>query len=167
MWGWRVNLKFSNLTFQLHGSELYTVDKVEYLGHVIMNTPDYEDMNRQCCKLYAQTNMLAYEFILCTDEVKITQFIKAFTTVHLWFNYSRVKCNKLQVVYNDVLHKLLKAPQWISASLLCVLNNEPSLNAVMKNSVQKFMNRLVVSKNETIKALIRPKESSIRYSSGL
>jgi len=45
------------------------------LGHIIRNylNDDY-DVQRQCCKLYGQANMLARIFYMCTNDVKIALF---------------------------------------------------------------------------------------------
>ncbi len=48
------------------------VNKIKYLGHIIRDyLNDDDDMQRQCCKLYGQANMLAYTFYKFTLDVKI------------------------------------------------------------------------------------------------
>lgn len=48
------------LVFYLSGGELSVVDMVKYLGHIIRSDLcDNDDIQRLCCKLYAQANMLA------------------------------------------------------------------------------------------------------------
>ena len=46
---------------------------VKYLGHYICaNMKDDMDIMRQCRQLYAQGNVLAHRFHMCTDNEKIT-----------------------------------------------------------------------------------------------
>ncbi len=122
-------------SFYLAGQELSVVNKVKYLGHIIRSDLCDDDyIQRQYCKLYAQANILARKFSMCTDDVKIALF-KAYCTplytAHLWCSYSKAKFNKLQVAYNDALRLLLKVPRWTSASQLCVQNHVPMLYAVI------------------------------------
>ncbi len=114
---------------------LNVVEKVKYLGHVIRDDLCDDDVQRQCCKLYAQANMLAHKFHMCTDYVK-TALFKAYCiplyTAHLWWSYSKAKIKKLQVAYNDALRILLKLPRWTSASHLFVYSRVPTLDDVLR-----------------------------------
>ena len=50
-------------SFYLSGQELNVVAKAKYLGHIIRDDfCDDDDIQRQCCKLYGQANMLARKF---------------------------------------------------------------------------------------------------------
>ncbi len=159
--------------FYLAGQELSVVNKVKYLGHIIRShLCDNDDIQRQYCKLYAQGNMLAHKFSMCTDDVKIDLFKAHCTplyTAYLWCSYSKAKLNKLQVAYNDALWLLLKVLRWTSASQFFVQNHVPMLCAVIRNFVYKFIKRLEVkilevSKNEIIVIL---EKSTVRYTSAL
>ena len=75
-------LKFPS--FFLSEKELDTVTKVKYLGHIMrddLSDDDDDDIQHQRYKLYAQANMLACKFQMCTD-VKITIF-RAYCTLLL------------------------------------------------------------------------------------
>lgn len=157
--------------FYLSGEELAVVEKVKYLGHMIRSDLcDDEDIQRQYCKLYAQANMLARKFHMCTNNVKVCLF-KAYCTplytAHLWCSYSKSKYRKLQVAYNDALRILLKVPRWTSASQLFVQNNVPTLNAVIRNFVFTFMKRLEDSQNVILNVLTMPEQSTVRFHSEL
>ena len=65
-------LKFPS--FFLSEKELDTVTKVKYLGHIMRDDLSDADIQNQRFKLYAQANMLACKFQMCTDDVKITLF---------------------------------------------------------------------------------------------
>ena len=61
--------------FLLSDRTLEVVRKVRYLGHIITDDLcDDDDVQRQCCKLYAQANMLARKFHMCTEDVKVSLF---------------------------------------------------------------------------------------------
>jgi len=66
------DLKSKFPSFYLNDQVLNVVTKVKYLGHVIRNDlNDDDDIQRQCCKLYGQANVLARKFYMCTEDVKI------------------------------------------------------------------------------------------------
>ena len=157
--------------FLLSDRTLEVVKKVRYLGHIITDDLcDDDDVQRQCCKLYAQANMLARKFHMCTEDVKVMVFrayCTPFYTAQLWCKYRTAKLKKLQVAYNDAFRILLKLPRWTSASSLFVTSNVPTFHAVLRNFMYKFMCRLPESKNNLIIALTDTKQSDTRYSSGL
>ena len=163
------NQKFPSFT--LAGGTLEVVSKVRYLGHMMSDDmSDDEDVKRQYCKLYAQANMLARKFYMCTDDVKVSLFRAYCTplyTAHLWCNYSAAKMKKLHVAYNDAFRILLRVPRWTSASHMFVTNNVPTFHAVMRNFMYKFMCRLLESKNGIISAITETKQSDTRYTSSL
>lgn len=61
-------------SFYLGDQLLNVVNKIKYLGHIIRDDLNDGDVQRQCCKLYRQANMLASKFYMCTDDVKIALF---------------------------------------------------------------------------------------------
>lgn len=148
-----------------------TINIVKYLGHIIRNDlNDEDDVQRQCCRLYGQANMLARKFYMCTDAVKIAlfrAFCTSFYTAHLWCRYAKAKMQKLQVAFNDALRILLKHPRWTSASQLFVSNNVPTLHAVLRKCMYNFICRLNDSKNGIIMVLNDVTLSDTRYFSSL
>ena len=110
--------------FKLSFNVLNVCSKVNYLGHFITeHMTDDEDIRRQCRKMYAQANILARKFSMCSEAVKITLFRAYCTplyTAHLWSRYKRASFQKLQVAYNDAMRILLKRPRWSSASAMFV-----------------------------------------------
>lgn len=76
--------------FSLCDKPLVQCKQIKYLGHVLTDDwCDDRDMYRQCCKLYAQANMLMRKFSMCSPSVKRSLF-RAFCTplytAHLWWN---------------------------------------------------------------------------------
>ena len=112
-------------SFVLADHVLIVVNKFRYLGHIIREDLSDDYIRRQCCKLYAQANMLARKFKKCTD-VEIALFRSYCTslyTSHLRCSYSVAKMKKLQVAYNDAFRILLGYPRWTSASHMFVSSN--------------------------------------------
>ena len=135
-------LKFPS--FYLSEQELDIVTKIKYLRHIIRNDlSDDDHIQHQCYKWYAQANMLARKFHMCTDEVK-TALFRAYCTLlyttHLWCSHSKAKMNKIKVAYNDALRILFKYPGWKSASKM-----------------------LIDSRNGIIISLTDPTQSETRY----
>ena len=98
--------------------------EVKYLGHCISDDlTDDKDIHRQCCKLYAQANMLKRKLYMCSTDVKASLF-KAYCTplytAQLWGSYQVKSIHRLNVAYNDALRLLLRIPRWHSASQLSV-----------------------------------------------
>ncbi len=61
--------------FSLSSTALKVCDKIKYLGHRIVNDlSDDKDSDRQCHKMYAQVNMLARKFSICSVDVKVALF---------------------------------------------------------------------------------------------
>ena len=89
--------------FFLSGTALKVCDEIKYLGHHIVNDlSDHKDINRQCRKIYAQANVLARKFGMCSANVKVALF-KAFCTplytAHLCRSYRKKNMQRLNVVY--------------------------------------------------------------------
>lgn len=162
--------KLNFTLFLLSDQVLNVVNKVRYLGHIIRDDlcDDYDDVQRQCCKLYAPANMLARKFHMCTDDVKIVLFRSYCTplyTAHLWCSYSKAKMKKLQVAYNDAFRILLKLPRCTSASQMFVSSNVPTFYALLRNFMVKFICRQSDSDNKVIQVLVEPAWSDTTYSS--
>ncbi len=59
--------------FWLDDEVLPVVEVTKYLGHFFTNDlHDDKDIQRQCCKLYGQGNMLIRKFNICTIDVKVS-----------------------------------------------------------------------------------------------
>ena len=157
--------------FHLCGSPLLICKETKYLGHVLSEDwTDDRDVYRQCCKIYAQANMLLRKFSMCSDDVKCSLFrayVTPLYTAHLWHSYKVKSIQKLKVAYNDALRLLLRRPRWHSASQLFVSMGVPTCDALLRRLMFKFMCRLDESENSIIEALSSPVNSSYRYTSRL
>ncbi len=126
------NTVFPN--FILTGTPLSISTEVKYLGHYM--TDDFRDdmdINRQCCKLYVQRNMLIRKFDMCTADVKVELFRTFCTllyTAQIWWNYRLYSIRKLNVAYNDIIRLLLHLPRYHSASQLFAKIGVPAFQYV-------------------------------------
>lgn len=86
--------------FYLSGQGLYVCNKTKYLRHLMADQmSDDDDMYRQSRILYAQANMLARKFHMCSNHVKISHFRAYCTPLHtalLWVRFKRVSMHRLQ-----------------------------------------------------------------------
>ncbi len=155
--------------FYLNGELLRYNSEAKYLGHFITdNMYDDKDIRRQCGSLYGQGNSLKSKFSMCSVGVKIKllkSYCTSFYTAQLWWHYHKYSMQKLKVAYNDILRTVLSLPRFHSASQLFVNHNVPSLGAVLRNLIFKFMCRLDKSANSIIKSLVNPLVSDVRYTS--
>jgi len=119
--------------------------------------------------VYAQANMLARKFHMCSDFVKIRLFQSHCTplyTAPLWVKFKKATEHKLQA-YNDCMRILLKKPRWCSASDLFCKARVNTFQALLRNLMYKFIGRLDRSQNGIIKLLTNPSISVVRYQSPL
>ena len=132
--------------FYLSGQLLCVCNKTKYLGHFITDQmSDDDDMYRQCRILYAQANMLARQFYMCSDHVKIGLFRTYCTPLYsapLWAKFKKASMHKLQVAYNDCMRILLKKPRWCSASELFCNAGVNTFQALLRNLMYKFICRV-------------------------
>ncbi len=125
---------------------------------------------RQCRSMYAQANILARKFNMCSEGVKLALFrsyCTSFYTAQLWSRFKKASLKKLQVAYNDAMRILLKRPRWCSANEMFVAARVSTFHAVLRNQMYKFICRLDVSENSIIMGLTNPRMSSTRYTSSL
>ena len=145
-------------------------NKTKYLGHFLTDQLSDDDMYRQCRMLYAQANMLARKFYMCSDDVKIRLFQAYCTplyTAPLWAKFKKTTIHKLQVAYNDCMRILLQKPRWCSASELFCKARVNTFQALLRNLMYKFIGRLDGSQHGIIKLLANPSKSVVRYQSHL
>ncbi len=114
---------------------LMSCKEIKYLGHFLTDElSDDRDIYPQCCKLYAQANMLIPKFSVCSSCVKCS-FFRAFCspmyTAYLWCNYRRSSMKRLKVAHNDAIRLLLQVPRWQSASQLFVSSGVPTCEALL------------------------------------
>lgn len=144
--------------FEIRGNRIEEADYVKYLGHYISNNlRDDKDVLRQCRQFYARGNLLVRKFSACTGEVKAVLFKSYCTsmyTAQLWWNYTVCSMHKLHVAYNNVFRMLFKLPRQCSASEMFAVNGIPTSHAVLRKLVYKFMQRLNLSDNKLIRAIL-------------
>ncbi len=158
------NVEFS--PFSIKGECINVVNRVKYLGHIISDDcRDDHDIFRQCRQLYAQGNILARKFYMCSENVKkhlFRTYCSSLYTSQLWWNYKYVSIRKLYVAYNNAFRILMKLPRVCSASGMLAFNNVNSCQAIIRNLVYRFMNRVDNSDNTVIKSVL---SSDMRWQS--
>ncbi len=91
-------------TFHLSDGSLEMTEELKYLGHVFSNDlKDDSDIRRQCCKIYAQANMLLRKFFMCSVDVKcalLRAYVTPLYTAHLWSSYRKL----CPIMYQHVRH---------------------------------------------------------------
>ena len=126
---------------------------------------DDTDILRQRRQLYARGNVLAMQFYMFTDEVKILLF-RTFCcnlyTCQLWWNFTQTAMRKINLAYNNAFRMIRQLPIYCSASNMFAMCNVPSGQAVMRNLVYRFTIRVDRSENEFLCAI---GSSDIRYQS--
>ena len=143
--------------FKLNGNIISVVEEFKYLGHFICNNlSDKADIERQRKKIYAQGNSLIRKFHMCTLETKLILFntyCSSLYTVQLWTNYSGTAINKLYIAYHNILKSLVGVKKREHISPICANLNVRNCQAVIRNLVYKFMNRLLKSNNRIIESI--------------
>lgn len=138
-------------TVILNGNVLKFVKDLKYLGvFLAQDETDKLDMTRQMCSFYSRGNTLIRKFRCCTDFVKIElfkTFICNMYCSHLWCSFTKTVFNKLRVSFNNVFRYFMGigAGQSISTNLVC--RNLSTFNALLRNYVTKFIERLDGSEN--------------------
>ena len=139
---------------------------MKYLGHVITDDGmDDQDILRQCRQLYAQGNVLTRKFYMCSNTVKVHLFrtyCSSLYTSQLWWCYKNATIKKLHVAYNNAFRMLMNLPRGCSASGMFAMNNVSSCQAIIRNLVFRFKNRVDSSENLIIKSVL---SSDIRWQS--
>ena len=144
-------------TFRLNGNSIDVVQKFKYLGHFVSaNMSDKEDIERQRKKLYVQGNSLIRKFHMCTLDTKLVLFntyCSAMYTAQLWTNYTNTSINKLYTAYHNILKSFIGVNKREYTSPICVNLNVRNCQAVIRNLVFKFMNRIQTSSNVIISSI--------------
>ena len=93
---------------------------------------------------------------MCTLETKLTLFntyCSSMYTVQLWTKYSGTTINKLYIAYHNTLKALISVNKREYNSPICDNLNVRNCQAVIRNLVFKFMNRLLNSNNKIIESI--------------
>ena len=148
---------FNRPNFTLNNNVIEYVESFKYLGHVInSDLSDKQDIQRQIAKLYAQGNSLIRKFFMCTMGTKImlfTSYCSSMYAVQLWANYTASSIKKLHTAYHNIFKTLIGVSRREHTSPIFVNLRLRTCQAVIRNLVDKFMNRLKSSENNLIKSI--------------
>ena len=144
-----------------------SASSVKYLGHVISNNlSDDLDIERQRRQLYAQGNTILRKFHMCSIQVKLTLFhtyCSPIYTAQLWWSYKKSSMSKLLVSYHNIFKLFIGVSKFESTSTLCMVTDTLCCQAVIRNLVYRFMQRLESAPNVIVKALLAT--ISVKYKS--
>ena len=145
-------------SFSISHDLIKEVDHVKYLGHIITsNASDDMDILRQCRSLYIQCNVLVRKFFMCSSTVKkilFKSYCYPMYTCYLWRRYNMSTLKKLRVAYNNAFRGLMGYPKYCSASLMFTSHRVSTFEAVIRNLVYKFSERINRSENSIIMNVI-------------
>ncbi len=154
--------------FLLSGEVLNVCNKVTYPGHFCTDDLSHDaDIERQCLRLYAQSNTLVRKFHMCIREVKVNLFrtycySSPLYTAQLWYKYRQYSICRLIVVFY-VLRILLRISGFMSVSQMFAELHVPASQAVIRNIIFKFMCRLEKSENCILTNLVDSTNSDSRF----
>ncbi len=127
--------------FDIRGCDIPIVENFQYLGIIISTKNSDMDINRQLRKLYSQINIVKRNFSFCSDTTKLSLFKSYCYNLccsQFWFHYTKSVINKLCVVYNNGLRRLINIPYNNSASEMFVYLKVPSFGELARKNVLKF-----------------------------
>ena len=108
-------------TVYLNKAHLKNVSSFKYLGFVISEDfNDSTDVKKQNRSLYTKANMLLAKFSHCTPLFQ--SYCENMYCSHLWWNYGREICKRIEVAYNNCFRKLMRYKICISASRMFLDN---------------------------------------------
>ena len=105
--------------FFLDENQIDITDHCKYLDVIIHDKNTELDVYKQMRKCYASINTLLCKLGKCSPEVKCKLFDSYCTSLYcseLWIQSSKTVFNKLRVIYNNSLMRLLHLPKYNSAS---------------------------------------------------
>ena len=125
---------------------------------------DDADICRQLRSLYTQGNILLRKFKRCSNEVKCQLFRSYCANLYcasLWCNYKGSTFSKVKVAYNNVFRMLLSV-ETRQVYHAYVNFNLDSFQTVIRKSIYRFKQRLLMSSNSVISNIV----NSMKFLSG-
>ena len=135
------------------------VSSWKYLGVVISDKMnDSSDISRQIRGLYVQGNSIIRCFRHCTSDVKVLlfkTFCSSFYCPHLWSSFSAEYYRRLKVAYNRIFRYMFNVTEYnISISGMMLDYNVKTFDAVIRNYIFSFIQRMSTCDNGIIKAVM-------------
>ena len=144
--------------FCLHGQKMENVEKYKYLGHIIYHDlGDRSDICRQVKQTYVQGNILARQFYMCTENVKVklfTTYCTSMYTAQLWTNHTMADIYSMHVAYNNTFRLLFGLSRRCSASEMFVVRHVNSCQSTIRKLLYTFACRLDASSNGIIRGIL-------------
>ena len=162
------NLKLNNCPSIYLGTEkLLFVDTFNYLGHTITcDFKDDDDMRKEMRKLCYRGNCLVRTFNFCEEDVKSTLFKSFCYSLYcssLWSCFKGATFQRIKVIYNNIMRRLMKVPPFSSASFLFGSLGVKTLPELIRTNQYSLMRRIESSSNSLI-VLINSSDAILRSS---
>ena len=152
----------------LANSKLAYVDNFNYLGHTVDSKfSDDEDIGKEARKLCAQGNTIIRKFRFCNVDSKCCLFKTFCYSVYccsLWANHSVSSMNKIKIIYNNIMRKLVNVPVYSSASFMFASLGVKSFQELRRSTSFSLMQRVLHTENSVIRAI---RTSDARLSSNI
>ena len=131
----------------LTNSKLNYVDHFNYLGHTITSKfTDDEDIGKETRKLCVQGNTIIRKFKFCNVDAKcclFKSFCYSLYCCSLWANHSVSSVNKIRVIYNNIMRKLVNVPIYSSASFMFASLGVKSFQELRRSTSFSLMQRVM------------------------
>ena len=118
------------------------VEKYKYLGHIISHDlGDRSDICRQVKQTYVQGHILARQFYMCTENVKVklfTTYCTSMYTAQLWTNHTMTDIYSMHVAYNNTFRLLFGLSRRCSASEMFAVRHVNSCQSTIRKLMYTF-----------------------------
>ena len=143
-------------TFFLNVHILRWVTKYKYSGTILTDDlSDDSNMLRQRGICYARCNSLIRNLSLCSPNVKVKLFKTLCCIMYCCQIWNQYKERKQQVGYNHAFRRIMKYDRTCSASGISVANDVMSFNALWRNSLYNFKQRVTKSNTYIVNHVYR------------
>lgn len=148
--------------FKLHDGVIDYVNSYKYLGHIVSNINDKEDMDRQINFIYARGSTLIRNFDKCSQLVKVILFRSFICNVycsHLWYNYTQRSLSSVVTAYNNIFRRFFHLPRYAdgtvySATAMLHDLELPTAREIIATNATSLYRRIRTSTNTILVAFV-------------
>ena len=148
--------------FKLHDGVIDYVNSYKYLGHIVSNINDKEDMDRQINFIYARGSTLIRNFDKCSQLVKVILFRSFICNVycsHLWYNYTQRSLSSVVTAYTNIFRRFFHLPRYAdgtvySATAMLHDLGLPTAREIIATNATSLYRRIRTSTNTILVAFV-------------